>query len=104
VNNDGAELLDWQLRAVGIALEREYRFHRERLWRVDLADVGAKLAVEVEGGVFTGGRHNRGAGFTADCEKYAELAIAGWRLIRVTTGQVRDGLALGWVERALGKV
>ena len=101
MRNDGADTLDWQLRAVGITLEREYRFHPKRLWRLDLADVGARLAVEVEGGVFAGGRHTRGKGFTADCEKYAELAILGWRLIRATTKQVRNGVALGWIERAL---
>ena len=104
MRNDGADELDWQLRAVGITLEREYRFHPERLWRLDLADVPAKLGIEVEGGVWADGRHTRGKGFTEDCVKYAELAILGWRLIRVTTGQVRDGLALGWVERALAKV
>jgi len=98
---DGADLLDFQLRAVGITLEREYRFHPSRLWRLDLASLPERLAVEVEGGVFTGGRHIRGTGFTRDCEKYAELAILGWRLIRVTTDQVRDGVALGWIERAL---
>ena len=34
-------------------------------------------------------------------EKYAELAIAGWRLIRVTGKQVKNGQALQWIERAL---
>ena len=103
---DYSEMLWVQLNMAQPALEkcREYKFHPVRLWRLDLAFEREKLAVEIEG--FgpggTAGRHQRMAGFTADCEKYAELAIAGWRLIRVTTAQVRSGQALTWIERALG--
>lgn len=99
---DGADLLDFQLRAVGIVLEREHRFHPTRMWRLDLAEPAKRVAVEVEGfSPATYGRHQRPEGFAKDCEKYAELAIAGWRLIRCTNGQVRSGEALGWIERAL---
>lgn len=99
---DGADELAWQLQAVGIKdFVREHRFHKTRRWRLDIGFLEQRLGVEVEGGVFANGRHSRGAGFTADCLKHSELAIAGWRLIRVTTAQVRDGLALELIERAL---
>jgi hypothetical protein len=42
------------------------------------------VALEVEGGVWTGGRHTRGAGFLKDVEKYNRAAVLGWRLLRVT--------------------
>jgi hypothetical protein len=64
--------------------EREHRFHESRRWRVDFAWPEQKVAVEIEGGVFSGGRHTRGAGFVADCDKYNALAAAGWRLFRFT--------------------
>jgi very-short-patch-repair endonuclease len=102
---DHADTLYCQLVAVGLCgWSREYRFHKTRRWRVDCAHVSSKLAVEVEGFAAggTSGRHQRAGGFTADCEKYAELAIAGWRLIRVTGNQVKNGQALQWIERALG--
>lgn len=99
---DGADELDWQIRAAGLPpFVREYRFHPSRMWRLDLARPEAKLAVEIDGGVFSGGRHTRGVGYEADCVKAAELAILGWRLIRVTTRHVKNGAALQWIERAL---
>lgn len=101
---DKAELLAWQLRLTGVTgWQREYRFHPTRMWRLDLAWPERRLAVEVEGFAAGGaaGRHQRPAGFIADCEKYAELAIAGWRLIRITPKQIRSGQALQWIARAL---
>jgi very-short-patch-repair endonuclease len=102
---DGADALVWQLNATGLGgfFEREYRFHVERMWRLDIAFTSRRLGVEVEGFAAGGapGRHQRAAGFNADAEKYAELAIAGWRLIRVTSKHIKSGIALQWIERAL---
>ena len=80
--------------------EREYRFDPSRRWRFDFAWPPQKLAVEIEGGTFSGGRHTRGSGFEADAEKYAEAVLAGWRVLRVSTAMVTDGRALRLVERA----
>jgi hypothetical protein len=64
--------------------EREYIFHPTRNWRLDFAWPVQKVAVEIEGGVFSGGRHTRGTGFTEDCEKYNAATLHGWRLLRFT--------------------
>lgn len=101
---DHAETLALQLSAYGIdGWVREHMFHGERRWRIDVAFIERKLAIEVEGFAARGtaGRHQRADGFAADAEKYAELAIAGWRLIRCTSRQVKSGKALAWIERAL---
>lgn len=99
---NGADLLAAQLRIANMpGWVRELRFHPVRKWRFDLAHAAIKLAVEVEGGVFVGGRHTRGKSFEADCEKYAEALILGWDVLRVTTDQVRRGEALRWIERAM---
>lgn len=79
----------------------EHAFHPTRKWRFDFAWPDRKLALEVEGGAFVAGRHTRGASFEADCEKYAEAAVDGWRVIRVTPRMVEDGRAVAFVERAL---
>ena len=62
----------------------EHRFHAVRKWRFDYAWPEHKVALEVEGGVWTGGRHTSGKGFLGDMEKYNHAASAGWRVIRTT--------------------
>ncbi len=62
----------------------EYRFHPTRRWRLDYAWPDYRIALEVEGGIWTAGRHTTGSGFKEDMVKYNELAITGkcWRLLR----------------------
>jgi hypothetical protein len=102
---DLADQLFWQIKAAKIPGEwvRELRFHKTRRWRIDIAEPGIKLAIECEGFGASGtmGRHQSISGMTKDCEKYSELAIAGFRLIRVTGNQIKSGLALCWIERAI---
>lgn len=71
-----------------ITIRKEYRFNLERKWRFDYAIPDHMIAIEVEGGAFTGGRHTRGAGFVADMEKYNSAASLGWTLIRRTPDQL----------------
>jgi very-short-patch-repair endonuclease len=79
----------------------EHRFHPTRKWRFDFAWPANRLACEVEGGTWIHGRHTRGAGFTADCEKYNEAAADGWTVIRVTAEQIDNGQAVAWLGRVL---
>lgn len=85
------------------ASEREFRFDPARRWRFDFAWPDHRVALEIEGGTWTAGRHTRGKGFEADCEKYSAAAIYGWCVIRATTSQVRAGHALDWVKEALAR-
>lgn len=68
--------------------ELEHRFHPVRRWRFDYAWPDLRIALELEGGVWTRGRHTRGSGFVADLEKYNEAALGGWLLLRVTPRQL----------------
>ncbi len=100
-------LLEQQMAAFPIEIPKpipEYRFHDTRKWRFDFVIFtrqGGLIAVEVEGGVWSGGRHTTGAGFTADCEKYCEAAVLGWRVLRVTSEMVKSGAALEYIRRAM---
>ena len=92
----------FQIRACGLPTpEREVRFHKKRKWLFDFAYPGMMLAVEIHGGVFSGGRHVRGVGFTKDCEKYSGAAILGWRVLHFTSAHVSIGYAVGKLEEAL---
>lgn len=99
-----------QLDALGIAYEREFRFAPPRRWRFDFAVADQhtdgrdheKWAVEVEGGVWTGG-HRRGAEANKDCEKSNAAVVLGWRVLRFTPYMVETGEALEVIEAALGR-
>lgn len=94
--------LETQMIQIGLPSPlKEYRFHDARKWRFDLAWPLHWLAVECDGATWAGGRHTSGSGFQKDCEKMNEAVILGWRVLRVTSGQIRSGEALKWIERAL---
>jgi very-short-patch-repair endonuclease len=83
----------------GPALEKEFRFHPVRKWRADFAHLPSRTLIEIEGGIYVNGRHNRAGGFAADLEKYLEAALAGWRVVRLgpnelTTAHVERLVAL----------
>lgn len=87
-----------QLRARNIeAPVRELVFHGERKWRFDFAWPDRKIAVEIEGGAWSRGRHTRGAGFREDCIKYGEAFRLGWTVLRVMPEQITSGLAADWL-------
>jgi len=89
-----------QVRLAGLPEpEREYRFHPTRRWKFDFCWPSKMVAVELEGGTWTGGRHTRPVGFEKDCEKYNEAAIMGWKVLRFTVNMVRSGEALTKTEQ-----
>lgn len=84
-------------------MEIEYRFDPTRRWRFDLAWPPHYLAMEIEGGIWTKGRHNRPLGFIKDMEKYNAATVQGWRILRVTPGMIYNGNAMLLLERILGR-
>ncbi|OQC57677.1 MAG: hypothetical protein BWX54_01130 [Verrucomicrobia bacterium ADurb.Bin018] len=81
---------------------REYVFANPRRWRFDLAWPERKIAVEIEGGVWILGRHQRPDGFRRDIDKYNRATLLGWRVLRVTPDMIVSGEALDLVREALG--
>lgn len=81
----------------------EFAFHPARKWRIDFyfEANGRKVALEVEGGVFTGGRHTRAAGFLGDIEKYNHLAMQQIFLVRCTPSNLMKLETLNVVKAVL---
>ena len=73
----------------------EHRFAApSRQWRLDFAWPDRKVAIEIEGGVWSRGRHVRPKGFIDDCEKYNAATLNGWRVYRVP-------VVKGWIDAAI---
>lgn len=79
----------------------EHRFHPTRRWRFDYAWPELKIAMELHGGVHSGGRHTRGKGFVADREKMNTAIELGWRVIEVTPEHIKNGTARRWLEQLI---
>jgi len=96
------ETLAIELKHHGVPpFKRQFRFHPTRRWLLDFAWPQYKVAVEVEGGTWIGGRHTRPKGYAADCEKYNEATLQGWSVYRFTRDSVLDGRAVEVIREAL---
>jgi hypothetical protein len=71
-----------------IRYEDKRGIERSRQWAFDFAWPIHKIALEVEGGIWLGGGHNRGRGMTKDMRKYNTATILGWRIIRVEPKEI----------------
>lgn len=63
----------------------EYKFDEKRKWLFDFCHIDKKIAIEIEGAIFSNGRHSRGLGMMKDMEKYNTATINGWKVLRFTT-------------------
>ena len=79
----------------------EYRFHPDRKFRFDHAWPEHMLAMEIDGGLYVNGGHSRGKAREYDYAKDAGAMMLGWRVLRVSTGQFKKGLAAAWILQLL---
>ena len=83
--------------------EKEFKFHPVRKWRFDYAFPEHKIALEVEGGVWTGGRHTSSVGFLNDMEKYNTATLMGWRVFRTTPDDLYRKKTLDLIKNAINR-
>lgn len=69
---------------LGVECVREYRFHPTRQWRFDYAIPDLRIAIEIDGGIWINGRHNRASGYIGDMEKFNAAATLGWVVLKFT--------------------
>ena len=64
----------------------EYKFCPDRKWRFDFAWPNVRVAVEIDGGILSGGRHTTSiSGRLRDIEKLNTAAVLGWLVLTATT-------------------
>ena len=101
--SDANEAMERWLDTLGApAYAREFMFAKpKRKWRADFCWPELRLIVEVDGGLYIpgGGGHNRAAGRKKDMERDNWCAMHGWRVLRYTAAQARDGSAADEVVR-----
>ncbi|MDV2468879.1 DUF559 domain-containing protein [Acinetobacter chinensis] len=103
VVSEGEAVLSQHLKAHKIEYMQEFRFNPERKWRADFHLVDTKILIEVEGGIWSNGRHTRGKGYLGDMEKYNSAAVLGYSVYRYSTEQVKSGKAIEEIMVLLGK-
>ena len=87
---------EYQARSCG-----PWRPKKGRRWKSSrFASLPSRTLIEIEGGIYVHGRHNRGAGFAADLEKYLEATLGGWRVVRLGPNE----LTATHVERLIALV
>ena len=97
------EQLDEQIKEAGLAkgMVRELRAIEGRRFRVDFCWPDHNLAVEVQGGIWTRGRHSRPMGIVKDYEKFNLLTLGGWRILLLTSMDVQSGRGLEMIQDAI---
>lgn len=87
----------------GPELEKEVRFDPDRQWRADYVHRPTMTILEVDGGVYSRGRHVRPGGFVEDCFKLNSAALHGYRVIRIATGMANTAYLqqiIDWLQNA----
>lgn len=93
----------WSLFSIPEPIE-EYKFCEDRRWRFDYAWVKYHVALEIEGGLWSGGRHNRPVGYQKDMEKYNRAGFDNWVVFRFTPEQFKDGTAGEFLEKYFDQI
>jgi very-short-patch-repair endonuclease len=99
LKNEASVLLEMHLEELGLVFAPEFKFHPARKWRFDYLLGGGVVAVEIEGAIWTQGRHTRGSGYAKDLEKYREAAALGYKVYRFSTQEVLSGVAREFIAK-----
>lgn len=86
---------------LGIEPLREHRFHPVRKWRFDYAFPAHRVAVEIDGGIWTRGRHVRPQGYLRDMEKFNEAARLGWTVLKFSPRDMYTPAAMDTIRQTL---
>ena len=98
-----------QLDAMEWKYKREFIFHPDRDWRFDfmiphpylVRNMEDAILIDIQGGIWSGGAHVRGKGYTNDIEKMNAATSMGYQVYWFTSGMVEDGSAIKFIEEEI---
>ena len=104
MQSDVEAVLAYQLRAVGISFDAQYRAIPGRKFTWDFR-IGS-LLIECQGGTWSRTRsgHSTGSGIKRDCEKMNLATEYGYHTLAFTTDMITSGDAVKVIERVLKKL
>ncbi len=68
-----------------IKFVRQFKPFKDRRYACDFYLPDYNVVIEIEGGQWINGRHQRGAGYKNDIEKYNLITLSGYKIVRLTT-------------------
>lgn len=96
IDSDLEAELAFQFRAAGINAEQQFRIPPKK-YLYDFHIIEEQLLIECQGGIWTSGKHTRGAGYEKDCQKMIYAQLCGYRIFYFTPGMIHSGEGLDWV-------
>lgn len=102
----------WQAHNPSLSLEREFseidawekdfqeryaKTKRSKRYRLDFAHPNSRTGIEIQGGVYTRGRHVTGSGYERDCRKYNLAYTSGWTIFLLTSTMAKDSFWLSLI-------
>ena len=112
MKNEAHILFEKHLTELGLYFIPEYRFHATRRWKADyfICDdeeflknprLYGDTLIEIEGAIFSQGRHTRGSGYQADLDKYNAATAEGFKVYRFSTQDILRGRAKAFLAEHL---
>lgn len=89
------------LRSISEGWIYEFKFNTGRKFKFDYANLPMKIAVEIEGGIYTGTGHAKTGRYLSDMSKYNDAQLRGWIVLRYAHGQ--ENLIANDIKRAIEK-
>lgn len=96
-----AFLKAWQNYGTGQGIAQQYVVKSKRhqtperklakTYKIDFAFQELKLAIEIQGGTYRNGRHNRGKGYAEDRKRIRDLQYMDWVVLEYTTDDLQPG-------------
>ncbi|SRR5579883_2972172 len=85
-------LSKWNQLYPALPLIPEYYFCKPRRFRADFAHVETMTLIDIQGGVWMGGKskHSSGVGITRDCEKLFLANTNGFAMFYLTSNMIAD--------------